>query len=123
MRIYNPAVYGSLRDVSWSQGGKYLAAGGDISPVIWDPFQAEEVTVLPEHDSNVMQIEFLPNGELLVTATTSDLFFWSVPDFERIHMVPGTNLAYYGTVSWSPNSEMLLVQGSDGLIHFLGVKE
>lgn len=83
---------GSLRDVSVSRDGAYIAVGDRTGTAyIWENQSYEPETKLTGVDpfGSVNRIAFSPDGRLIATDAATDIQLWSVPDGQALQTLSG----------------------------------
>lgn len=78
-----------VRELSWDPSGRWLATGGGASACLWDCSGRGPMGRKPRqydaHSSNLTQLVFQPDGELLASADAdANLFLWDPLKHDRV---------------------------------------
>ncbi|GAB3234437.1 hypothetical protein GCM10027447_31540 [Glycomyces halotolerans] len=114
-RSIEPRLSSQIQDLEFSPDGRFLAAGAYRDQlVVWN-VDTGEVTE-PRTPNSTELIAYSPDATRLATAGTDGVVtVWSLPDLERIALIPTS--AEAGTLSFSRDGDNIVVGGSgDGLV-------
>jgi len=106
-----------VRDVSFSQDGKHLAAAcADGRVYIWAPSTGELLGVLEAHEGGARGVAFSPDGKLLATCGADyRVRLWAVGGWPLRRVLEGHRW-YVNAVTFSPDGKTLASASSDGSI-------
>jgi len=109
-------IHPSLISVAFSPDNRWLASGAwqGRSVIIWDARSGKRLHALPVAAG--AQVEFSPDGRLLVTATDEEICLWNTKNWE-----PGLRFRRErsGPVAFSPRGDMLAIAHSLSKIRLL----
>ncbi len=117
----NSASYATIRSLSYSPDGRYLAAGHYWEYInIFDSKTGKNHRVInmdgDEHTSGQIVVAWNPAGNLLVSGRNSgQIVVWNPTSGEKINAFPGHDGAITG-LSWSPDGRRLASSGADGTV-------
>lgn len=116
-----------VRELAWSNDGRWLATGGGASATVWDcqgrkgP-EGSRPLVLERHEEQIAKLAFQPGGDLLAsTAGDGLVLLWSVPD-DDLPVGAGAIDDEATTLAWSPDGRRLAVAGAGGAVTVLRVE-
>lgn len=115
----NSGTYATIRSLSYSPDGRYLAAGHYWEYVnIFDTKTGKNRRVInmegDNHGSGQIIVSWNPAGDLLVSGRNSgQLVIWNPTSGAKINAFPGHTRAITG-LSWSPDGRKLASSGADG---------
>ncbi len=124
---------GKIYALALSRDGRLLAAGGRTGPAgeqqpirLYDLNQGTLVGLLQSHDDAVLSLDFSPDGERLVSASTDDTaIIWDVASRKALHRLSGhkgdVNAARFtsdgsGVVTASDDDTLKFWDASDGTL-------
>lgn len=116
-----------VRELAWSNDGRWLATGGGASVTVWDTSgrkgpEGSRPLVLDRHEEPITALAFQPApGTLLASAGRDGLVaLWSLPDDD---LPVGTDVLGEAatTLAWSPDGRSLAVADAAGAVKVLAV--
>ena len=111
-----------IRRVAWSPDGTWLVGGGDDGQVyVWDVPDGWLLKHQSWHHGANMSVAFSPDGSWLASAGSSELLVWAAHSGERVQTLVGFP-GMASAVAWSPNEELLISGGSDGMLRWWEVQ-
>jgi WD40 repeat protein len=111
-----------VKELSFDQGGRWLATGGGRDCCVWDCAgrgpEGREPVMLP-HDAKVCAVAFQHGHNLLVTASEDGVVqVWSIDRKQPLRATVRMPAAAT-RLAWSPNDEYLAVGTEKGLVYVL----
>jgi WD40 repeat protein len=110
----------------YSTDGQYIINGGSIQTLtVWDTKTGKLVNTLPGAGGDENELDFTPNGDLLVTSVLGgDVNIWDVSSMRaetlnRATLSVGTRQILYS--DWSPDGFVLLLVDATGPIQVWGI--
>ncbi len=100
---------GSIRSVTFSPNGEFLATGGvDNTVRLWQVGSGEQWHTLVGHTDKVNSVKFSPNGEFLASASRDETVkLWEVKSGKELYTLQQHRHKVIA-VKFSPNGELLL---------------
>jgi WD40 repeat protein len=109
-----------LRELSWSDGGRWLVTGGGSAPVAWHfaegGFQADGQIDLRGHEKPVVWAGFQPGGGGLLATAGEDgvVILWQLPEPAPL---TGATIGEAASVcAWSADGQRLALAGETGRV-------
>ena len=116
-----------VRELAWSNDGRWLATGGGASITVWDTSgrkgpEGSRPLVLDRHEEPISALAFRPApGTLLASAGRDGLVaLWNVPD-DDLPVAANMLGEAATTLAWSPDGHSVAAAGAGGAVTVLSV--
>lgn len=130
VRIFNtngqagPVIEGHgspIRAVAFHPNSQEVASGGTNKQIkLWKVGDGSEIRTLEGHDGEIVALEYLPNGSLLVSAADRTVRFWQMPNGNVQKLDVGSNLT---CMALSPDGKLVAVGSEDRQIRVYQVSD
>jgi WD40 repeat protein/DNA-binding SARP family transcriptional activator len=118
LRTFHPDPGDTMRAITYSPDGKYLAAGGNTGTLyLWDVASGKEVRRFVGHNSNVERaLAFSPDGRYLVSGGFDQTVrVWDIASGQELRRLAGyTDVVT--KVAYTPDGQRLLIFNADGSV-------
>jgi WD40 repeat protein len=119
---------GKISSTTLSADNQHLAIGGDavwLSEIDSSGLAGKPVQITGLSHNGPYQVAFLPESDILITAYSQSVAFYSIPDgqepelLDQIPLPPSVGPLI--SLNISPQQNLILIGGENGLIHILGI--
>jgi WD40 repeat protein len=107
----------SVRSVSFSQDGRYLASGSSDNTVrLWEVPSGKELVTLRGHVGSVFSVSFSPDARYLLSRSSDrTIRLWEIPSGEEVAILQG-HMGSVHSSTFSPDGQYLASGSSDNTI-------
>lgn len=107
--------------IDFSPNGQIIASGTPLHGIIqlWDPISGVEIRSLNGHSSDIRDIKFSPNGQILVsTSFDGTVLIWDINSGTEVQRIPISS----STIDFSPDGLIFATSDNDKVIRLRDVE-